>query len=135
MPLPHGDKLRFLLAGGANTLATLLLYWALLPVLDPRVDYAIAYCAGIVLTYTLNSKWVFRRAWTHAGLLSFFLGYGLQALVAYALFLLLHAYTPVPAWLLPILVTIALLPLTFLMNRQLVHRTSPAQDPDAGAGR
>ena len=121
----HGDKLRFLVAGGANTLATLLLYWALLPWLDPRVDYAIAYVAGIVLTYTLNSLWVFRRAWTHAGLVSFFVGYGVQALVAYGLFLLLHAYTPVPAWLLPVLVTVALLPATYLVNRALVHRTSP----------
>ena len=127
--MPHGDKLRFLLAGGANTVATLLLYWALLPALDPRVAYAIAYCAGIVLTYTLNSLWVFRRAWTQAGLLAFFLGYGVQALVAYALFLLLHAYTPIPAWLLPVVVTLVLLPLSFLLNRALVHRTSPQPEP------
>jgi len=135
MELPHGDKLRFLVAGGANTLATLLLYWAMLPVLDPRVAYAISYAAGIVLTYTLNSKWVFRRAWTHAGLASFFVGYALQAALAYGLFLLLHAYTPVPSWLLPILVTIALLPLTFIVNRTLVHRTSPSPGPDAGSRR
>ncbi|MEO8160116.1 MAG: GtrA family protein [Arenimonas sp.] len=125
MRLPHDDKLRFLVAGSATTLATYSLYWALLLVLDPRAAYAIACVSGIALSYSLSSVWVFRRRWTHAGLMAFALGYGLQILVSYGVFLLVLAYTPVPAWLAPVLVTIVLLPLTFLMNRELVHRTSP----------
>ena len=121
----HGDKLRFLVAGGINTLATWALYWLLLTAMDPRLAYAIAYASGIALTYTLNSLWVFKRSWTIAGLLAFTLGYGLQAVVAYGLFLLLLAYTPIPPWALPVAITIVLLPLTFLMSRELVHRTSP----------
>ena len=125
MPLPHGEKLRFLVAGSTTTLACYLLYWALLLALDPRVAYAIAYVSGITLSYTLSSRWVFGREWTHKGLVAFALGYGVQALLSYLLFLALLAWTPLPAWLAPVVVTIVLLPLTFLMNRELVNRTSP----------
>ena len=126
MPLPHADKLRFLLAGGATTLASYALYWALLFArVDPRLAYAIAYAAGIVLSYALNARWVFGRRWTRLGLASFALGYGLQAVLSYGLFLALLAWTPVPAWLAPVVVTIALLPITFVVNRTLVQRTSP----------
>jgi putative flippase GtrA len=107
----------------------------LLLVLDPRLAYAIASVSGIAMSYTLSSVWVFRRRWTRAGLLAFALGYSLQILVSYGVFLLVLAYTPVPAWLAPVLVTIVLLPLTFLMNRELVHRTSPHPDPPAGQPR
>lgn len=135
MTMAHADKLRFLAAGGANTLATWALYWLLLLALDPRFAYALAYASGIVLSYTLNSMWVFQRRWNAAGLLAFALGYGLQALLAYGLFLALLAFTPLPAWLLPVAITLVLLPLTFLMNRELVQRTSAQAEPPTGAPR
>jgi putative flippase GtrA len=128
MDFPHGDKLRFLIAGSTTTLATYLLYWGLLLLLDPRVAYPIACVAGIGMSYSLSSLWVFKRAWTRTGLFVFLVGYGVQTAVAYGLFLLLLAYTPVAPWLAPVLVTILLLPLTFLMNREMVHRTSPAPE-------
>lgn len=132
MDLPHGDKLRFLVAGSSTTLATYILYWLLLLLMAPRIAYAIAYASGIVLSYTINSLWVFRRSWNHVGLVSYALGYGVQALLSYGIFLALLAWTPVPAWLAPVLVTLLLLPLTFLMSRELIHRSSPTP-PRAGA--
>ena len=129
MEIPHGDKLRFLIAGSTTTGSVYLLYWILLLVMDPRIAYPIASVMGIAMSYTLSTLWVFRRSWTRLGLAAFLLGYGMQTLVAYGVFLLLHAFTPIPPWLIPVLVTILLLPLTFLMNRSLVHRTSPAPEP------
>lgn len=130
MAMAHADKLRFLAAGGANTLATWALYWLLLLAMDPRIAYALAYASGIVLSYSLNSLWVFQSRWNGRGLLAFALAYGLQALLAYGLFLLLLAFTPLPAWLLPVAITLLLLPLTFLVNRELVRRTSaPGRAP------
>lgn len=125
MEFPHGEKLRFLLAGGTNTVLSMCVYWALLPFVDPRLAYVACFCFGAATSYTFNSLWVFRRAWTRAGLVSFFAGYGVQALVANLLFNLMLDRTPVPTWLLPIVITIVLLPMTFLVNRALVHRTSP----------
>lgn len=64
----HGlpaTALRFLAGGVANTLATLLLYWALLTVLPPHPAYAISFVAGIGLGYLINTGFVFgaRRTW------------------------------------------------------------------------
>ncbi len=131
MQFPHGDKLRFLVAGSTTTLATYCFYWLLLLVLEPRIAYAIACVSGIAMSYSLSSVWVFRRRCTRAGLLAFALGYSLQILVSYGVFLLVLAFTPLPTWLAPVLVTVLLLPLTFLMNRELVHRTSPHPLPPA----
>ena len=135
MDFPHGEKLRFLVAGTTTTLCTYLLYWTLLLALDPRVAYPIACTAGVGMSYTLSSLWVFKRAWTHKGLVFFLVGYGAQTVVAYGVFLVLIAYTRVADWFAPVLVTILLLPLTFLMNRELVHRSSPApSDPGPAPG-
>jgi len=126
MDFPHGDKLRFLIAGSATTGSVYVLYWILLLVMHPRIAYPIASVIGIAMSYTLSTLWVFRQSWTRLGLVAFLVGYGVQNLVAYGVFLLLLAYTPIAAWFIPVLVTILLLPLTFLMNRELVHRTSAA---------
>lgn len=131
MEFPHGEKLRFLIAGSTTTGSVYLLYWLLLLVMDPRIAYPIASVIGIAVSYTLSTLWVFRRSWTRLGLAAFLIGYGVQNLVAYGVFLLLLAFTPIPAWFVPVLVTILLLPLTFLMNRELVRRTSPVPEPRA----
>lgn len=73
MPAPRADAgrhdlatvVRFLLVGGTNTAATLLLYWLLLGWLVPRAAYAVSFAAGMVLGYLLNTRFVFRvrRQW------------------------------------------------------------------------
>lgn len=124
---PHADKVRYLLAGSTTTLGVYSLYWLLLLLLDPRIAYAIANVSGVAMSYTLFSLWVFQRRWTRLGLLIYALGTGVQVLVSYGVFLLVLAFTPVPAWAAPVLVTILLLPLMFLWSRALIHRTSPPQ--------
>jgi putative flippase GtrA len=52
---------RFLLAGGANTLATYLLYLVLLTFLPYRISYGLAYVAGLFLAYVLNRVFVFNE--------------------------------------------------------------------------
>lgn len=50
---------RFLISGGVNTLATYLMYLALLQVLPYWLSYAIAFVSGIALAYALNRFFVF----------------------------------------------------------------------------
>lgn len=56
---------RFLVAGGANTLATLAVYWLLLPWLPPQPAYAVSFAFGVGLGYLLHSRYAFRarRSW------------------------------------------------------------------------
>ncbi len=51
---------RFLIAGGVNSLATYLLYLALLLAVPYAWAYSLSYGAGIILSFVLNSLFVFR---------------------------------------------------------------------------
>lgn len=53
---------RFLVAGAVNTAATYGVYLALLPATNYTIAYSIAFVAGIVLSYVLNTRYVFRVA-------------------------------------------------------------------------
>ena len=55
------EGLRYLVAGGANTAVTYALYLALLQVLDYRLAYALAFVAGIGLSFVLLRHLVFAR--------------------------------------------------------------------------
>ena len=54
------EALRFLISGGINTAVTYLLYLALLPGLGYWPAYSVAFVTGIVTSYFLNTRFVFR---------------------------------------------------------------------------
>ena len=54
------SAVRFLIAGGLNSLATYLFYLALLLAVPYAWAYSLSYSAGIVLSFVLNSLFVFR---------------------------------------------------------------------------
>lgn len=127
MPGPvrlDAEKFRFLIAGVTTTAFSYLLYLVLLRVLSPMVAYALAYVAGIVWGYTVNSLWVFRGRWTWTGLFAYPLVYALQAaaaLVAFAVVVRLFGW---PAQVAPLIVIVAMLPVSFLLGRRIVYHTS-----------
>lgn len=53
---------RFLVAGGLNTAVTYVLYLALIGTLGYAVSYSLAFLVGIVVSYLLNRRWVFRSS-------------------------------------------------------------------------
>ena len=114
--------LRFLAGGIANTLATLLLYWALLAVLTPHPAYAISFVAGIGLSYLINTGFVFgtRRSWANLAAfpLVYLAGYGAGALVLEVA----TARFGVDPWLAPLLSVAVTVPLTFVLMRLLLRR-------------
>lgn len=121
----HGlpaTALRFLAGGIANTLATLLLYWALLTVLPPHPAYAISFVAGIGLGYLINTGFVFgaRRTWRNfaAFPLVYFAGYVAGAGVLE----LATARFGVDPHLAPLFSVAVSVPLTFVLMRLLLGR-------------
>ena len=56
-----GESVRYLLAGGLNTLASYALYLALLQAMDYRATYVLAFVAGITLSFALLRHAVFAR--------------------------------------------------------------------------
>ena len=102
------DKLRFLLAGGSTTAFSYFLY-----------------VMGIAWSYSVNTVWVFRRRWTWRGLLAFPLVYVVQAGLSFVIFVLLIDRWSLPELLAPLATIVLMLPLTYLLGRAVIHRTSP----------
>jgi len=110
--------LRYLFAGGVNTLATYALLVVLLRVLPYLVAYTTAYILGIALGYALQSRFVFGVpiAWRTA--LRFPLAYVAQyAFGALLLWLLIDRFGVAPD-LAALVVVVAGIPVGFLLNRR-----------------
>lgn len=116
---------RFLASGGFNTLATYLLYLALLPWLKYRVSYTIAYATGIGLAYLMNRYLVFRRPGGRAGPLLVALIYGGQYLFSLALVVVWVRWLRGPVALAPLFAVAVTLPLTYLLNRRVFSESAP----------
>lgn len=111
---------RFLAAGGLNTVVTYLVYLALTHVIGYQIAYAIAYACGIVLSYWLNLRFVFKAE----GNWRKFIRYPIVYAVQYGLSaVLLHVLVRDAGWrpaLAPLVSIAATLPVTFVLSRWLL---------------
>lgn len=118
----HGEFIRFLLVGAANTLLSYFIYWLLLKILPYLFAYSLAYCIGIVISYLLNVRFVFRQDISLASFLTFplvyLLQYGLGVLMLWTLVGRV-GLSPELAMVGVILITI---PVTFLVSRLILGR-------------
>lgn len=116
---------RFLLGGGLNTALTYLLYLALLLILDYWAAYTISYVSGIVLSYFINRKMVFRAAPSCASALLFPAIYVVQYLLGLAV---VHAWIrmfDLPAPFAPLVAVAVTLPVTFVLSRAVFRLAGP----------
>lgn len=118
----HGQSVRFVLFGVANTALTYLLYCALVFAMHPQFAYAVAFVAGIGLAWLGNSRFVFRQPLSRKTASIYPLLYGAQYLLTAVMIHMLtveFAIGPRVALALALLVTT---PLSFLWNRALLVR-------------
>src|SRR5947208_14714290 len=66
-----GEGLRFLIAGGINTLLTYLIYLALLPFASYWIAFSISFAAGVIIAYGLNAGFVFRTSFSLGKMVKF----------------------------------------------------------------
>lgn len=120
--LVDNDKLRFLIAGGSTTAASYALYLGLLA-LDLRAmpAYVVSYLAGIAWSYAINVLWVFRSRPHWRSFIRYPLVYVMQAAASILLFPLLLKLG-VARWAAPLVVTVVMLPATYLISRAIVRR-------------
>ncbi|HXU93892.1 MAG TPA: GtrA family protein [Gallionella sp.] len=118
----RGEFFRFLLVGGANTVSSYLLYLLLLGFFPYLIAYSLAYCIGIVISYFLNVRFVFRQRVSLQSFLAFpvvyLIQYGLGALV---LWLLVDNAGVSPALAMAGVIA-ATIPVTFLTSRFVLRR-------------
>lgn len=109
--------LRFLAVGGANTAASLVVYWLALPWMAPQPAYAVSFLFGVVLGYLLHTRYAFRTrrdwrsfaAWPLVCLAGWAVGAGALALAIGML--------GIDPRLAPLLSVAASVPVTFLLGR------------------
>jgi putative flippase GtrA len=120
---------RYLVAGVVNTIASYGLFVALELVLPYLAAYAVAYVAGIALSYVLNTRMVFRVPQRWSTFIRFPVVYLVQFLVgSTAMVILVEAFgiDPRIAALLALIVTV---PVTYLAARYVLRR--PPAESDA----
>jgi putative flippase GtrA len=120
MRFTSGEFVRFLLCGGANTLITYAAYLACLLIMPYLVAYTVTYVAGVVLSYYLNARFVFRQPLSLARAFQFPLVYLLQYTMGICLLYLLVKVLGTSEKLAPILVILLTLPVTFLLSKVIV---------------
>lgn len=125
----HGTAatfVRFVVAGGTNTVACLIVYWLLLPWMAPQAAYAVCFVVGVGLGYLLHTRYAFRarRGWRS------FAAWPLVCLAGWAVgaSVLELAIGPlgIDPRLAPFLSVAASMPVTFLLGRRVLQ-------PAAGA--
>jgi putative flippase GtrA len=115
---------------------TYLIYLGLMRITNYNVAYAVCYVAGIVLSYWLNLKYVFKTS----GSLAKFILYPLVYLVQFLLgLLILNIFVRVlhlPKEYGPIAVVILTLPVTYLLSKVVLERVGADKDRASdGCGR
>jgi putative flippase GtrA len=116
----RGEILRFLLTGGVNTAVTYAIYLLAALLVRYQVAYAICFVTGILLSYWLNLRFVFRQAGNWRKLSRYPLVYAVQYVVGALLLEVLVQALGVPVWIAPLVVVASTLPLTFLLSKHVL---------------
>lgn len=112
--------MRFLFAGGLNTVITYLIYLLLLQFLHYIIAYSITYVLGVILSFLLNSLFVFRTKLTLSNALKYPLVYLVQYLSGCLILYVCVTWLGVPAAWAGIVVVVINVPVVYLMNRWIL---------------
>ncbi|WUR12354.1 GtrA family protein [[Empedobacter] haloabium] len=130
----YGRQLRFLAAGGFNTVAGYGLYLLLQLVLPYQAAYFVAFVAGVVGAYCLNTLFVFRTRLSWRTFLAYPSIYVAQYLISAPLLALLVEWLQVRSTIAPLIVSVVMIPVSYLLNKLMLTRgAAPASlgDPHA----
>lgn len=114
------DALRFIVGGGLNTAVSYSLYLLLNLFLPYMYAYGIAYIMGILFSYVLSAKWVFRVGMSWKTFALFPLVYAVQFALTSGLVWLLVEKISVSETFAPLIAIGMALPVTFLMSRYVL---------------
>lgn len=124
IPVLQGSFARFLVGGASTTLVSYAIYLLALNFLPYLAAYGIAYSVGIAWAYFANTLFVFRRRPSIGRALAFPLTYVVQYLAGSVLLVLLVDTLGVRKAFAPLVVVIAMLPVTYLLSRWIITSRS-----------
>lgn len=116
------EAIRFILAGGANTAITYLVYLALLNVFGYLISFTFSFATGVVFAFIAYSKFVFYQSYNWKRLPQYSLLYVMQYVMGLALLFILVSKLGLDERIAPIINVIVLTPITFLLNKWFLVR-------------
>jgi putative flippase GtrA len=116
--------LRFLAGGGINTAFTYAVYLGLNRVMPYQAAYFIAFALGIVFAYWFNAVVVFRVPLSWKGLFSYPVVYVVQYVASAFLLGGLVEVLGIKQSLAPLVVSVVMVPVTYVMSRFVIGWTS-----------
>ena len=114
--------LKFIGAGVINTIASYLVYLLLVLFLNYQVSYAIAFVFGIILSFVLNTKYVFEVEQTFKKFVLFPLVYLVQYLLGAYMMSFIIEIIGINKMFAPLIVTVCLLPVSYLLSKKILVR-------------
>ncbi len=112
--------LRFIGVGGVNTLVSYSIYVYLIFMVDYQVAYAVAFVIGILLSYWLNTRFVFNTGYSKKKFILFPIVYVIQYIFGALLLNIIVEHLSFNKIFAPILVVIFLLPLTYVLSKKIL---------------
>lgn len=111
----------FGVGGALNTILAYLVYLALARVINYQIAFALGYVVGISFSYFFNARVVFRAAVSLKSAAAYPLLYLIQYLASAATLGVLVGWLGVPKTIAPLCVTIAMIPLTYVMSKLVLR--------------
>jgi putative flippase GtrA len=121
---------RFVVAGAVNSGVTYLAYLALLKWVSYRWAYSLSYVAGILLSFVLSSRFVFRVPLRRRKLLLYPAVYAVQYLLGYLVLYAAVGLAGIDPRLGPLAVLAVTVPVSFLLSRRVLGEKD-GKDPEA----
>lgn len=114
--------LKFIGAGVVNTIASYLVYLLLVLFLNYQISYAIAFVFGIILSFILNTKYVFEVEQTVKKFVLFPFVYLIQYLLGAFMMNFIIEILEINKFFAPLIVTVCLLPVSYLLSKKILIR-------------
>ncbi|WP_339798944.1 GtrA family protein [Paenibacillus sp. FSL R5-0744] len=112
--------IRFVISGFINTGATYIIYLVLLSFWEYKISYTVSYISGIFISYYLNTIFVFQEKASFQKFLKFPVVYIVQYLINLLFIFLLVDKMGLSTAIVPIIVTIIAIPITFLLSKTII---------------
>jgi putative flippase GtrA len=121
------EFLRFIVIGGVNTVLSYGIYVATNLIVPYIAAYTISMIAGILISYILNARFVYRTSLSLSRAVAYPLVYLVQYLVGVGTLYLLVQMLGVSKYLAPFLVVIVTIPITFVLSRFIIKGRTASQ--------
>lgn len=110
-----------MVVGGINTVISYGLYLLLLELISYWLAYTFSYAVGIVISYTLNTRFVFHARWNWRRLAAYPLVYAVQYVLGLLILSILIEGMGISEKIAPLVVIVISIPLTFLASRRIIR--------------